>query len=55
MDAITGGLYKLKPDEVNATLTAETASIASGNDYLVVAVVLRHEAGWEKVGQLTRQ
>jgi hypothetical protein len=52
IDAITGGLYKLKPDEVNATLAANTASVASGNDYLVVAVVLRPEAGWEKVGQL---
>lgn len=52
IDAITGGLYKLKPDEVNATLAAESASVASGNDYLVVAVVLKPEAGWEKVGQL---
>ena len=52
IDAITGGLYKLKPDEVNATLAANTASVASGDDYLVVAVVLQPEAGWEKVGQL---
>jgi hypothetical protein len=33
-------------------LAANTASVASGDDYLVVAVVLRPEAGWEKVGQL---
>jgi hypothetical protein len=52
VDAITGGLYKLKPEEVNATLANQTASVASGNDYLVVAVVLRPEAGWQKVGQL---
>ena len=52
VDAITGGLYKLKPEEVNAPLASKAVSVASGRDYLVVAVVLRPEASWQKVGQL---
>ena len=53
IDAISGGLYKLKPETVTATLAAQSASVATGDDYLVVAVVLSPEQGWEKVGQLS--
>ena len=53
IDAISGGLYKLKPETVTATLAAQSASVATGDDYLVVAVVLSPEPGWEKVGQLS--
>ena len=53
VDAITGGLYKLEPTQVNASLAARGVSVANGQDYLVVAVVLAPEIGWEKVGDLT--
>ena len=53
VDAITGGLYKLEPTQVNASLAARGVSVANGQDYLVVAVVLAPEIGWEKVGDLS--
>jgi peptidylprolyl isomerase len=49
----TGGLYKLEPTQVNASLAARGVSVANGQDYLVVAVVLAPEVGWEKVGELS--
>lgn len=56
IDAITGGLYKLTPEMVQASLTQSRASIdKNGKDGLVVTVVLRADSGWEKVGQLVRE
>ena len=52
VDAITGGLYKLKPEEISASLREQGVSVAEGADYLVVAVVLEPQAGWEKIGEL---
>jgi hypothetical protein len=50
IDAITGGLYKLSPDQVEAALVSGTA-MRSG-DGLVVRVVLSADPSWEKIGQL---
>ena len=50
IDAISGGLYKLTPGEVNASLTRPTA--LRGGDALMIAVVLSPDPSWEKVGQM---
>lgn len=50
VDAITGGLYKLTPTEVNATLTRPTATL--DGQALMIAVVLSADPSWEKIGQL---
>jgi hypothetical protein len=55
VDAITGGLYKLKPEQVQATLDNATGAFQEGGDVIVVAVVLHPDKQWEKVGQLPRQ
>jgi hypothetical protein len=55
VDAITGGLYKLKPEEVNATLSQATAAVGRNGSNLVVAVVLRPKPQWERVGVLLRE
>ena len=52
VDAISGGLYNLTPEQVSAALLAGTAHIAPTRDGLYVAVVLAPQPGWEKVGQL---
>jgi hypothetical protein len=55
VDAITGGLYKLTPEDVNATLAAgQTSMSVDRRDQMVIAVVLAPQPGWEKVGQLAR-
>lgn len=53
VDAMSGGLYKLTPEQV----TAQMASGAAGQsgDGLFLTVVMTPEAGWVKVGQLTRE
>ncbi len=55
IDAITGGMYKLKPEQVQATLaqsTAEAATVTKEKDLLVVTVVLRPDPAWERIGTL---
>lgn len=52
VDAITGGLYELTPEEVSATLIKQSASKDKGN--LQVFVVLQPESSWRKIGQLSR-
>jgi hypothetical protein len=53
VDAITGGMYKLKPEEVQATLAQSAATVSGDEDVLVVAVVLRPDPDWERIGSLT--
>ena len=56
VDAITGGLYKLSPELVQASLTQSHASIdQGGHNSLVVRVVLHPEPEWQKVGQLVKE
>jgi PEGA domain-containing protein len=52
IDAITGGLYKLKPEQVQATLQNATAAYGDHKDMIVVAVVLHPDPEWQRVGQL---
>jgi hypothetical protein len=54
VDAITGGLYKLTPDQLNATLAKQSASVARSKDGFYVVLVPAAEKGWLKVGQLRR-
>ncbi|MGE0552568.1 MAG: PEGA domain-containing protein [Gemmatimonadales bacterium] len=55
VDAITGGLYQLEPREVSAAMARSTAAITAGNGTLVVAVVLRPNPAWERIGDLARE
>ena len=53
VDAISGGLYGLTPEQISATLSKQTATTKGG--VLEVFVVLKPDAGWKKIGQLTRE
>jgi hypothetical protein len=55
VDAITGGLYKLRPEQVEATLAQSTAAVGERGDVMVLAVVLRTDPEWEKIGGLVRK
>ena len=52
VDAISGGLYKLTPEQLSATLQKQTASVAPTKDGFYVVLVPTAEEGWLKVGQL---
>ena len=53
VDAISGGLYKLKPEQVEAELASQgMGSRLQGSD-IIITVVLEPNPDWEKVGNLT--
>jgi hypothetical protein len=54
VDAMTGGLYNLSPEQLTATLAKQTGSIAPSKDGIYVILVPKADAGWSKVGQLQR-
>lgn len=53
VDAISGGLYNLTPEQLSATLAKESASIAPTKDGVYVLLVREVDPAWTKVGQLT--
>ena len=56
IDAITGGLYKLSPEQVSAQLQRTDGDLAvEGGDALVLTVILRPAPGMERVGTLQRE
>jgi len=53
VDAISGGLYRLTPEQVQADLRANgAANLELGRDGIYVFATLRPNPSWEKVGQL---
>lgn len=54
IDAISGGLYKLSPEQVMAQLQREDAQVVAGRDLLLVTVVM-HPTGMERIGTLVRE
>ena len=55
VDAISGGMYKLSPDQITAELRENggTAAVLQG-EQLFITVVLEPDPNWEKIGQLDR-
>jgi hypothetical protein len=54
VDAITGGLYKLSPEQVAGQLAQQSASVERVKDGLYVTVVLEPDPTWQRVGSLDR-
>lgn len=52
IDAISGGMYKLTPEQIVAELRNEGQTSQLQEDSLYIAVVLSPKADWEKIGQL---
>lgn len=51
VDAISGGLYKLTPDQVQAHLRTGGTLCTKSNDSLIT-VVMKPDPSWTKIGQL---
>ncbi len=54
IDAITGGMYKLSPDQIQTELRTGNASNLRSHDGIYFAVVLEPNPNWEKIGQLQK-
>ncbi|HEU5289182.1 MAG TPA: PEGA domain-containing protein [Cyclobacteriaceae bacterium] len=53
IDASSGAMYKLTPDQVVAQMSVQTAMIKQENDdRIYIAVALEVDPGWEKIGTL---
>lgn len=52
IDAASGSMYKLTPDQIVATMGSESADIQQVDDKVFIAVTLDIQPDWEKVGQL---
>jgi len=55
IDAITGGMYKLTPEQIQAELKKSDMSINLGEDKLYITFTLTPDPGWEKIGQLAKK
>lgn len=52
VDAISGGLYTLTPEQLNAELKASTASAANTAGGITILAVLNPDPSWTKIGSL---
>jgi hypothetical protein len=52
VDAISGGMYKLSPEQLSATLITTHASLSKTKDGVYLVAVLKPEPDWVKVAQL---
>jgi len=52
VDVVSGGIYKLTPDQVAAALRKGDVSSGSEGGMLYLGIVLEPEPEWEKVGSL---
>ena len=55
VDAISGGIYKLTPEQVSGSLQSGRASTLKQDGGLYIVAVLEPQADWVKVGQLQRE
>ncbi len=53
IDPITGAMYNLSPDEINAQMNKGVVFKSNGKD-VYVAVALNIDPNWKKVGQLEK-
>jgi len=52
VDAISGGLYKLTPEQIKGDLKDNSVTVTSAENQFFIAVVLNPKPGWKKIGQL---
>ena len=55
VDASTGAMYKLTPEQVEASLKANPKAISQvKGEGLILAVALAPDPSWQKIAQLSR-
>jgi hypothetical protein len=53
VDAVNGAMYKLSPEQVSAALAAAGTQIEDRDGTLFIAVVMRADPTWQRIGALT--
>jgi hypothetical protein len=52
VDAITGGLYDVRPEQISGQLSKTGASVQIHGDHLYVILVRDPDPSWRRIGQL---
>lgn len=52
VDAISGGIYKLTPEQIQAEMRSNNIAYSKKSDDSYIAIVLTPNPAWEKVGNL---
>ncbi|TVQ62601.1 MAG: PEGA domain-containing protein [Phycisphaerales bacterium] len=52
VDAVSGGLYKLSPEQLHAEMSRDGASLLYEKDAIYVAITLQPDTSWQKIGTL---
>lgn len=55
VDASTGGMYKLTPEQLEAELRSDQADAMTNDEGLFIAITLKADPEWEKLGELTKE
>lgn len=55
VDAISGGLYNLSPEQLNTELKNAGSTVSVNEAGIVVVAVLQPNPAWNKIGSLTHQ
>jgi hypothetical protein len=51
VDAATGSMYKLSPEQLSATLAGQVG-VGKTGDVLMITTVMKVDPSWEKIGEL---
>lgn len=54
IDAVSGSMYKLTPEQVNIAMTSESVISKENKNDIHLFVVMQPQEGWEKIGTLSR-
>ena len=54
VDAITGGLYNLTPDQIAGQLARQGASVEKNAEGIYVVLVRSSDPSWQRIGELSR-
>jgi len=54
IDVITGGMYILKPEQIQAELKKQGASFTVSENQMLIAVTMNPDPTWQKIGDLTK-
>ena len=54
VDAMSGGMYKLKPEHVTGDFAVERAAQNPKTDEIYIDVVMKPQRGWELIGRLQK-
>ncbi len=54
IDAVSGAIFKLTPDQVNANLQRSDINVSTDKNLSYISIVMKADPSWQKIGQLKK-